>query len=144
MARKRAYKQDLKTCAEVLLWERVPLNYAATDPNAMKRSDALAAEFVKAHSALEAGFTSADLLVTLLAWVRARGYEVLDEPVSPYASYRREWATMQWGPPSTQPSAEVNSSGSGTRSGPKSAGEPDGASESRSEAEATIRDRADP
>lgn len=111
MGRKRVYKPDLKTCAEILLWERVPINYVATDPKAMKRSDALAAEFVKDHPVLAAEFTGADFLSTLLAWVRARGYEVLDEPASPYATYQKEFATMEWGPPSTQPSEEVDSSG---------------------------------
>lgn len=103
MARKRKRRPppplNLESWSTGLIWERVPLNCSAYDRDVEKKAHILGAEFARTHAHLSAEDPWLEnILDVLLPWVRARGYPVLNEPVSPYASFHRESLHL-WGPP---------------------------------------------
>ena len=83
--------------------ERIPLNIR--DDRKREKADALVAEFLAERPGIPSSIEGDALdepLRGLVGWIRGRGYELLDEALSPYAGTQGA-LQRTWGPSSQVP-----------------------------------------
>ena len=79
-----------------LIAERVPLGYAMR--SAMVESRRVAGLYVAKRGLPESVDLDEIDDVDLVAWLRRRGYEMLDDPIPPYVDHGKRVVAREWGP----------------------------------------------
>lgn len=79
-----------------LVAERIPVGYAMR--TAMVEARRVARRYVEERGLPESVALAEIDDADIVAWLRAQGYEMLDEPFSPYVDHFKRVVPREWGP----------------------------------------------